>query len=251
MALPLSPKSAPLGGHGACSMHQTATEQTTATNGKPVNTTVIDTSSTAYDYFTGRVYENYVVQISSGFSVDDAGALTGTLETTGGGPETENFLQKFAPAYYDPDGTSSEDITLTDETGRTITFNRSAGRVDKQLVAIRWGGPFLETKTEDGVWMEIIASLVSIGNSTLTDSYAANTFKPTTFNLIGHKPKSDIKISFAFLKQWLDDNPEMGIELVRFYGDVTELVLPKGHPKATFFIEVKERVEDVDDGNGD
>jgi len=226
-------------GHGCCGFLPLTKNSTTGE-------TELATIGVDYlDFYTGRIYANKVIQITSGFSVSAEGVVTGNLETTNRGPVTSTFLERYLPMYKGQVATASVAgmETLTDEAGWTDDTGGAAVAnvpVEDQLVAIQFGGPFLNSAsgTPTTWYIPIDVALVSLGNETASNTYAANTYGRRNWVLNGQIPANEIEIPLTTLQAFTTRN-DIGIDIVGIYGSATSIILRKDIAKEEFIIEVK------------
>ena len=217
-------------GHGCCAFLSVKLD--TDKNSPTYNQVVPDPDNPANGFYTGRVYPNKIVQITSGFTVAAEGTVTGNLETTNWGPITKRFVDKYLSMKTRP-GQAAQMAgmeTLTDETGSTDETSSAGGSVpiNEQLIAIQFGGEFMNSMSEnsDGIktWYILIhIALVSLGNETASVTHAANTYGRRNWTLNGQTANNDIDISLSYLQgifngatapEGNDSNPDIGINIL-------------------------------------
>jgi len=240
------------GGHGCCGFLCVKEDK----NEKGEIITVLDTTNSLNGFYTGRLYPNKVVQITSGFTVTAEGTVTGTLETTNRGPRTHEFLNRYLSMYRRPGQAAQANgmEKLTDET--SATEPEGAGGtvpIDEQLIALQFGGEFLNSRSENnGVvtwYIPVDVALVSLGNETASTTNAANTWGRKNWTLNGHVPANDIKINITLLSSiFKADTNDIGINIISAlelkpdgtWGEGAELKLRAGVGKEEFILEVSQ-----------
>jgi len=242
MANPLTRDAAVRGGHGCCAFLPVKLEN---------DRTVLDVTASNV-FYTGRIYANKVIQITSGFTVAAEGTVTGNLETTNRGPKTTAFLNKYLSMYTRPGQAAAAAgmETLTDETGWTDDTGTAGGTVpiNEQLIAIQFGGEFLNSNDGTSWYIPIDVAMVSLGNETASTTNAANTWGRRNWTLNGHVPENDIEIPLTILQSIFSETAnDIGIEIENILdtSDLTgtstlsALTLRKNVGKEEFIIEVK------------
>jgi len=213
----------------------------------------IEPNEAIADWFhTGKLYENKVVQTTSSLDVAEDGKVTGSLETTNYGPESDKFVQDYVPIYqpnWRQQANASDVETITDETGWKSQTEAAAPNVelDKMLLAIFWGGNYTNSKEEvtvNGVkeyhyTIRVDVALVSLGNQIASTTRTANTWMRRNFQLNGHIPDDNIEISIGDLNDKFKN--KIGLEVLGVQHDKYQdkIVLEKDTPIISYNLTVK------------
>ena len=242
MARPIPSKAAVRGGLGLCTLHQ---PQITRDADGNVTAITIDTSPTALSYWTGRLYQQKVVQITSNINVSAEGLAPSTLETTDSGPKVREFFHRFIPMYRRPgqQATAGSMEILTDETGWTDEQTVASDvPLEDMLIMVLYGGDYINTDDGTSWFAPIDILLVSIGNESKSVTNSANTWRRKNWVLNSHLPPADITVPVSALKAFFTAN-NVGANFVGAEpSTLTQFVLPKDVAVIEYDVELSKRV---------
>ena len=195
-------------------------------------------------YYTGKIYKDKIIQITSSYTVATEGTLTGSLETTNYGPTTKAFLSQYAPMFYSENKRAAAATTemeeLTDEWGwKGGGAAEASVPVDKMLLGLFWGGTF---ENQNNVHY-LKVGLCSIGNETVTSSFQNGQWMRRTFTLTGHYPSNDIILEFNNLRSICEsEDINIGLIPVNLLHEASgNIILPKDVQVDEYFVEVQYR----------